>query len=145
MVTVLQSTKPVWNQSCFIFSCTWSRQWRWIALHGEHRRICRTPGESLRLRLQDTSTAFGNNSSNINIKISYVLPHAGFRYAQISAMRGPDSRFVVEANTKSRWPKSSRSRIVKLVDRGGVTRPRVKYRVEYQILGEFLIVFALYY
>ena len=50
---------------------------------------------------------------------------------QISAHRGPDSRFVVEANTRSRQPKSSRSRIVKLMDRGQVTQPRVEYRVQY--------------
>ena len=53
---------------------------------------------------------------------------------QISAKWGPDSRFVVEANTKIWWPKSSRSRIVKLMDWGRVTRPWVEYR----ILGEFL-------
>ena len=61
---------------------------------------------------------------------------------------GSDSRFVVEANSKSWWPKSSRSRIVKLMDRGRVTRPRVEYRVkyrvkywfEYRMLGEFLSI-----
>ena len=60
----------------------------------------------------------------------------------ILAKWGPDSSFVIEANTKSRWPKSSRSQIVKLMDRGWVTRPRVKYQVkcqvEYRILGELL-------
>ena len=41
---------------------------------------------------------------------------------QISAKRGPDSRFIVEANTKCP-SKSSRSQIVNLMDRGRVTRP----------------------
>ena len=61
---------------------------------------------------------------------------------QISAKQGPDLRFVVKVNTKSQWPKSSLSQIVKFMDRGWVTRPwveyRVKYQVEYWILGEFL-------
>ena len=54
---------------------------------------------------------------------------------QISAKWGPDSKFVVKANTKSWWPKSSRSRIVKLMDQGQVTQPQVEYWVEYRILG----------
>ena len=52
---------------------------------------------------------------------------------QILAKWGPDSSFVIETNTKSRWPKSSWSRIVKLMDRGWVTQPRVEYWVEYQV------------
>ena len=52
---------------------------------------------------------------------------------QISGKRGPDSRFIIEANTKSRGRKSSRSQIVNLMDRGRVTRPQVEYRVEYQV------------
>ena len=49
---------------------------------------------------------------------------------QISAKQGPDSRFVVEVNTKSQWSKLSRSWIVKLVDQGRVIRPRAEYWVE---------------
>ena len=52
---------------------------------------------------------------------------------QISAKWGPDSRFVVKANTRSRQPKSSRGCIVKLMDQGQVTRPRVEYRVQYWV------------
>ena len=55
-----------------------------------------------------------------------VLPYT-FHSWQISTKRGPDSRFVIETNTKSWWPKSSRSRIVKLMDRDWVTQPRVEY------------------
>ena len=43
---------------------------------------------------------------------------------QISAKRDPYSRFVVEANTKSGWPKSSWSPKVKLMDQGRITRPQ---------------------
>ena len=65
---------------------------------------------------------------------------------QISANRGTDSRFVLESNHKSLKPKSSRSRIGKLKNRGRVSRGQVEYRVEYRvdyrvdyrILGEFL-------
>ena len=64
---------------------------------------------------------------------------------QISAKRGPDSTFAVEVNTKT-CPKSSRFRLVKMMDRDRVIQPqveywveyRVKYWVEYLILGEFL-------
>ena len=49
------------------------------------------------------------------------------------------TRFIGEENTESQWPKLSRSRIVKLMDRGWVTRPRVEYWVEYRILGEFYL------
>ena len=88
----------------------------------------------------------------INTKLIQLLHHVGIFNSgvysiilnQISAKRGLDSRFVVEANTKSWWPKLSQSRKVKLMDWGRVTRLRVEYRVEYQvkywILGEFLII-----
>ena len=50
-------------------------------------------------------------------------------FQQISAKRGPNSRFVIEANTKSLWPKLSWSQKVKLMDRGRVTQPQVEYWV----------------
>ena len=39
---------------------------------------------------------------------------------QISGNRGPDLWLVVEANTKDLLPKPSRSRVIKLMDRGRV-------------------------
>ena len=42
---------------------------------------------------------------------------------QIVAKRGPDSKFAVEANTKTLCPNSSRFRLVKMIDRGRVIRP----------------------
>ena len=48
--------------------------------------------------------------------------------------QGPDSTFAIKANAKTQCPKSSRFRLVKIMDRGRVIRPRVEYR----ILGEFL-------
>ena len=44
---------------------------------------------------------------------------------------GSQLEIVIEANTKSWWPKSSQSRIVKLMDWGQVTQSRVEYQVEY--------------
>ena len=46
--------------------------------------------------------------------------------------------FVIEANIKALYPKSSRSQLVKMMNRGPVIWGRVEYRVDYQILGEFL-------
>ena len=57
---------------------------------------------------------------------------------QISAKRGHDSKFVVETNIKALLPKSSQSQIAKLKNRGQITRPRVKYRVEYR--GEYQLL-----
>ena len=61
---------------------------------------------------------------------------------QISAKRGPDSTFAVEANTETLCPKSSRFRLLKMMNWGRVIRGRgeyrVKYQVDYQILGKFL-------
>ena len=45
---------------------------------------------------------------------STISPH------QISAKRGPDSTFAGEAITKTLCPKSSRFRLVKMMDRGRV-------------------------
>ena len=52
--------------------------------------------------------------------------------------QGPDSTFAIKANAKTQCPKSSRFRLVKIMDRGRVIPPRVEYRVEYRILGKFL-------
>ena len=52
---------------------------------------------------------------------------------QISAKRGTDSSFVVEANIIALLPKSSRSQLVKMMNRGRVIRGRVKYRVAYRV------------
>ena len=79
--------------------------------------------------------------SQTNKKFKGSSSSNAFRYfteCQISAKRGPDSSFVVKPNTKSLWPKSSWSRIVKLMDRGRVTQPRVEYRGEYQ--GEYRVI-----
>ena len=46
---------------------------------------------------------------------------------QILGKRGPYLRFVVKVNTKALKPKPSRSRVVKLMDRGQVTQSQVEY------------------
>ena len=48
---------------------------------------------------------------------------------QIPANRGPDSRFVFEANFKPLVPKSNSSQVIKLMDQGRVTWPQGKYWV----------------
>ena len=66
---------------------------------------------------------------------SYIL-YDVMNANQISAKQGPDSRFVVKANTKSMWPKSSQSQIVKLMD-------RVEYRVISQVFFSTKVEFLL--
>ena len=51
---------------------------------------------------------------------SFVRQKYNLKLKQISAKRGPDSRFVIEANTKCLWPKLSQSRRVNLMDRGHI-------------------------
>ena len=63
---------------------------------------------------------------------------------QISANRGPDWRFDLEVNIKALISKPNSSRVIKLMDRGWVTRPRGKYQVEntiLELLGKLLLVF----
>ena len=64
----------------------------------------------------------------------------GIGMNQISAKQGPDLRFIVEANTKAVEPKLSRSRIVKLMDQGPVTRPWVQYQVFSQVIVQGAIL-----
>ena len=49
--------------------------------------------------------------------------------SKISAKRGPDSRFVVEANIAWSSPKLRQSRAINLMNRTRVTRPRVEYNI----------------
>ena len=62
-----------------------------------------------------------------------------FTLIQILVKMGLNSRFVVEANIARSSPKPRRSRVINLTNRTRVTRPRVKYRVEYQVIS---IVFS---
>ena len=50
-------------------------------------------------------------------KVTVTIRFTAMSGIQISAKWGTDSIFAIEANTKSLWPKSSGSRIVKLMDR----------------------------
>ena len=66
---------------------------------------------------------------------------------QISAKRCPDSKFIIKVNTKCWLPRSSKfdgSWSSYSTLSGRVTRPRVKYwveyRVEYWILADFLSI-----
>ena len=52
---------------------------------------------------------------------------------QISAKRGPDLRFIAEANIERSSPKPRQSRVINLINRTQAIRPRVKNRVKYQV------------
>ena len=58
-----------------------------------------------------------------------------FTLIQILVKMGLNSRFVVEANIARSSPKPRQSRVINLTNRTRVTRPRVKYRVEYQVIS----------
>ena len=83
------------------------------------------------------SRAMKENGTFVNLTLP-LLSRKNDCLNQISAKRGPDSTFAVKANTKTLCPKSSWFWSVKIMNRGRVIWPRVEYRVEYQILGEFL-------
>ena len=69
--------------------------------------------------LQIVKTSIKNKCYRIPIW-NHHLGLFWFARHQISAKRGPDSRFIVEANTKCPWPKSSRSQMVNLMDCGRI-------------------------
>ena len=58
----------------------------------------------------------------------WAFPFISIKFQQIM---GPDSRLVFEAIYKPLVPKPNSSQVIKLMDRGRVTRPRVKYRGKY--------------
>ena len=88
----------------------------------------------MKLNLEQRLPTAGACPGTRTKRSSYQDAKTGY---QILAKRGPDSRFVVEANTKSRWPKLSRSRIVKLMDRGHIRLGLKSNNSAYFFIGSY--------